>query len=163
MQWHVVVIQLPCVHVAMLCMLSATVCVCTQCVCVERCLVLGMSLGMDWGTCSVDMASFEPRAGEPLLIGQLHLCVSLYGTFLCQADITDHSHYTHICACGHVRIYTCCIASLHITTTTDHPAPMLATTQHWQEAFIVRFTVITVYSCAGYVHYVHSSVYSCNS
>ena len=49
-QWHVVVRQLTCVHVALLCMPSTTVCICTQCACVwggGGCLVLGMSLGTD--------------------------------------------------------------------------------------------------------------------
>ena len=37
-----------------------------MCVCVEGvCLVLGLSLGNDWGMCSVYMASCEPRGGEP--------------------------------------------------------------------------------------------------
>ena len=111
------------------------------------------------------MASSEPRGGEPLLFGQLHLiCVSLWH-ILCQANITDHLHYTYI----HLCMWTC--ENLHLLYGTithsyhhhHHPAPMLATTQQLQEAITVCFTVVTVYCCVGYVHYVHSSVYSCNS
>ena len=68
------VIRLPCVHIALSCLSSAVVCA------------------------HVYMANSEPRGGEPLLIQQLCLTyVSLYDTLLCQVNIADCSHYTHLC------------------------------------------------------------------
>ena len=145
-----------------LCVSVSSVCVC---VCWRGCAWCWECHWECTGTCAVYMASSEPRGGEPLLIGQLRLiCVSLWH-ILCQANITDCSPYLHtyLCmsTCDNLHLLYCTIT--HSYHHHHHSAPMLATTQQLQEVFTVCFTVVTVYSCVGYVHYVHSSVYSCNS
>ena len=74
------------------------------------------------------------------------------------------SLHTYLCmwTCTNLHIILYCIIT-HSYHHRHHPAPMLAMMQQLQEAFTLCFTVVTVYSCVGYVHYVHSSVYSCNS
>ena len=94
------------------------------------------------------------------------LYASLYGTYsvkrTLQIVLTTYTH-TYLCmwTCDNLHLLYCTIT--HSYHHHHHSAPMLATTQQLQKVFTVCCTVITVYCCVGYVQYVHSSVYSCNS
>ena len=86
--------------------------------------------------------------------------------FITHALSSQHyrSLHTYLCMWTYESLHILYCIITHSYHHHHHPAPMLATTQQLQGAFtVVCFTVITVHSCVGYVHYVHSSVYSCNS